>query len=453
LLESKEGCLGISSLKDTIQVDKDASIIAEIAFSGCFKYSCESDWKDDFRYHCIPFCPFPNNKTPMYGWKISLVRKVTFKPKLLARVFRSFFNPVLQVPIIDITIVNDDTIAAIEKQWEKIGFLRITFDGFPKDVVEKAHHVGKLFFSQDIESKTKASKSAIQKKNDSFCSTGYRATGDAYNAGGRESWSCIRPDYISSVDKYFNNTDGRKHFAQPPDPQVPWPSEDLVGGFKQTITAYYKEMEKLSLILFRIFEKILNLKEYSLIDLAREHTSSLYLSNFITGHKGEEVLAAHADITCFTILSHDVSDDAAGTSSLQVLDPDSCEDYPWISLAQADPFSPPSFLINLGQIMERWSNGRLKATLHRVVRSEITETSLRRQGFVYFQNTNYHTMLNVLDHKEGMENEIVYTQERMDDYSNSRISNFYSQTPKNEAYAIYNRDVVSRLKYLNLIGK
>lgn len=64
-------------------------------------------------------------------------------------------------------------------------------------------------------------------------------------------------------------------------------------------------------------------------------------------------IAAHTDYGCLTLLATD------GTPGLEVLN----RDDEWVPVAS----EPGVFVINFGEMLEMWTGGRVKATLHRVV--------------------------------------------------------------------------------------
>ena len=54
------------------------------------------------------------------------------------------------------------------------------------------------------------------------------------------------------------------------------------------------------------------------------------------------------------------------------------------------PHRPGCFVVNIGDMLARWTNDRWVSTLHRVVnppRDRVAES--RRQSLVFFQNPNY----------------------------------------------------------------
>ena len=56
-----------------------------------------------------------------------------------------------------------------------------------------------------------------------------------------------------------------------------------------------------------------------------------------------------------------------------------------------------TFIINIGDMMARWTNDRWVSTLHRVIGSDNTQAqSKRRQSIAYFQNPNYDANISCL---------------------------------------------------------
>ncbi|MBY6115623.1 isopenicillin N synthase family oxygenase [Mameliella alba] len=133
-----------------------------------------------------------------------------------------------------------------------------------------------------------------------------------------------------------------------------WP--DRPEGFRQVIEAYYRDaMEVATDILRGIAEAIGEDPRFFDDKFARP--MALLRGNYYpprpdwAGEK-DYGIAAHTDYGCLTLLGTD------GVPGLEVLTP---EDN-WVPV-RADP---GEFIINFGEMLEIWTGGRVKATLHRV---------------------------------------------------------------------------------------
>ena len=83
-------------------------------------------------------------------------------------------------------------------------------------------------------------------------------------------------------------------------------------------------------------------------------------------------IAAHTDYGCVTLLASD------GVAGLEVLGKDGA----WVAV----DVPPGHFVINFGEMLQMWTGGRVKATLHRVV-----GTDQERISVPLFFNPNYDT--------------------------------------------------------------
>lgn len=183
-----------------------------------------------------------------------------------------------------------------------------------------------------------------------------------------------------------------------PDPQMPSPRWPVDGPshFPDAISAYYREMEKLARVLLRILALGLSLDEHYFDPLENHHWSALRCLNYPHSDKpfqpGQLRISAHTDYGTITILRADNS-----PGGLQVQK----KDGSWADVV----FPPGVFTINLGDLMQRWTNDLYKSTMHRVVpppvvvrtvdnndNSTTTVTAAaednRRQSIAFFHNLN-----------------------------------------------------------------
>ncbi|MEQ5868817.1 isopenicillin N synthase family oxygenase [Sagittula sp. NFXS13] len=133
-----------------------------------------------------------------------------------------------------------------------------------------------------------------------------------------------------------------------------WPSEPE--GFRAVIEAYYRDASAVAMDLLRgIAEGIGEDRHY--FDDKFDRPMALLRGNYYPPRPdwaGEKDfgIAAHTDYGCLTLLGSD------GVPGLEVLG----RDDEWHELQAA----PGEFVINFGEMLEMWTGGRVKATLHRV---------------------------------------------------------------------------------------
>ncbi|WP_264580038.1 MULTISPECIES: isopenicillin N synthase family dioxygenase [unclassified Sphingobium] len=128
-----------------------------------------------------------------------------------------------------------------------------------------------------------------------------------------------------------------------------WP--DGVPGFKAFLLDYVADMHDISRRLMAGFALSLDLPEDYFSAFCTDPIAALRLVHYSAGAKGA---GAHCDFGSLTLL---LQDEVGG---LQVLDQD---DGSWI---EAPPM-PGSLVVNVGDLFQRWTNGRYKSSVHRVV--------------------------------------------------------------------------------------
>jgi isopenicillin N synthase-like dioxygenase len=134
-----------------------------------------------------------------------------------------------------------------------------------------------------------------------------------------------------------------------------WPSEDSVPGFYDAVKTYYGEALLLARHLCRLFALSLNLPE-NYFDSKTTHPSAN--SRMIYYPAGTPMtddvgLGAHTDYQCFTILL------CSSAPGLEIMSPSGN----WVQA----PTVPGGLVVNIGDMMMRWTNGLYKSTMHRVI--------------------------------------------------------------------------------------
>jgi isopenicillin N synthase-like dioxygenase len=158
-----------------------------------------------------------------------------------------------------------------------------------------------------------------------------------------------------------------------------WPPEPA--EFKPAWQAYYAAMEDLAARIMRVFAVALDLEEGFFDRYIDRPISALRALNYPHPSKpplpGQLRAGAHSDYGSLTILLPE-----AASGGLEIFTPE--------KIWRAVPPVPGAFIINIGDLMARWTNDRWVSTLHRVVNpAPDAAGSTRRQSLAYFHQPNW----------------------------------------------------------------
>ena len=165
-----------------------------------------------------------------------------------------------------------------------------------------------------------------------------------------------------------------------------WPREPI--EFRDAWSTYYRAMGELAARIMQIFAVALDLPEGFFADKIDQHPSAMRALNYpdvsILPQPGQLRAGAHTDYGSLSIL---LSEPAPG--GLEIRTP---EDK-WLPV----PFVPGAFIINIGDLMARWTNDRWVSTLHRVVcPAPEAGGSTRRQSIAFFHQPNWDAEISCL---------------------------------------------------------
>jgi isopenicillin N synthase-like dioxygenase len=293
------------------------------------------------------------------------------------------------VPVIDIApfFHGSDTekrqvARQVDEASREVGFYVIVGHGVAPDLVPEMEAISRVFFEQPLEDKMKLHVSAHSS------SVGYAAVGDnnlSYTRGEAKPFDLVESLIIAPIDvpddPYYQTPAARPLF-----PENQWPAHPA--QLRGIWSAYYRRMQSLANDLMRLSALALDLPESYFQDKIDRNvsklTAKLYPPQKTEPLPGQLRSSAHTDFGTVTILK---PGDAPG--GLQVADADGT----WHDV----PMVPGSFVINLGDLMQRWTNDRWRSALHRVVNppADRRETS-SRLSIVFFHHPNYDVTVSCL---------------------------------------------------------
>lgn len=153
-----------------------------------------------------------------------------------------------------------------------------------------------------------------------------------------------------------------------------WPDHP---GFKETVSRYYAHVSALGRLICGALELHLGLPAGAMTDQMSKPISQLRLLHYVrqahTSDHRSVNMGAHTDYECLTLLH-------TRNQGLQVM---TAQDE-WIDV----PVDPTALVVNIGDMLEAWSNGLLRSTPHRVV-----NTSPERFSLPYFVAANHDTVI------------------------------------------------------------
>jgi isopenicillin N synthase-like dioxygenase len=288
----------------------------------------------------------------------------------------------LEVPVIDIAPFRAGdaaarrlVAAAIGQAVHDIGFLVITGHGVDLALIEQAQAVSYAFFDLPLEAKRAVSRPAPDVARGYIPLEGESVgRSQELDVPGDLNESLMIGPVDTTEDSYFTAPAAGTHFH----PNL-WPNNPR--ALREIFETYFRVMGALAEDLMAMFALALDLPEGFFADKIDRHISRLRVRNYpapvVPPLAGQLRAGVHSDYGSMTILRAEAS-----PGGLQVLNRAGA----WIDA----PIVPDSFIVNIGELMARWTNEHWKATLHRVVNPPAGLASVsRRLSLVFFHNPNY----------------------------------------------------------------
>ncbi|XP_046365452.1 proline hydroxylase buaE-like isoform X1 [Haliotis rufescens] len=271
--------------------------------------------------------------------------------------------------------VLETTAREIYDAFSTIGFVYLINHGIEQRQVDDMFTASKSFFDQPVEEKRKCAR--VQ--------TDYSDHG----------WVALESE---SLNPERQTGDLKEAFNFSPRDDGAWPAD--VPNFKPTFVSFFDECTQMTERILDVLSTGLKLQDryylrgcHNLMGKKGGATTlrSLYYPPLSgTVKPGQVRCGEHSDYGTITLL---FQDDVGG---LEVMNTDDV-------YVPAQPV-PGAIVVNIGDLMQRWTADKLKATKHRVLIPELElKKRQSRQSIAFFVNPNSDTMIKCLDGSDKYE--------------------------------------------------
>ncbi|KAL3477641.1 hypothetical protein BJX99DRAFT_225861 [Aspergillus californicus] len=253
----------------------------------------------------------------------------------------------------------------VYQAFKYVGFAYIKNHGVPQELVDEAFGWSAKFFSLPQSEKNKAPHPA-----EGWYHRGYSGIGRekvvqmVFDSDGIAERRKI-PDVKESFE-LGNETDERMLNI--------WIPEESLPGFRGFFANFFQTCSGLETLMLRLIAIGMGLEEKFFLEYHQDRTNQCRLLHYppaeeelLRAGKAERI-AAHTDFGTMTILFQDE------VGGLEV------EDIHEKGLFNPAPYIPGTAVVNIGDLLMRWSNHELKSTMHRVRAPPLVDGQGEGQG-------------------------------------------------------------------------
>ena len=269
-----------------------------------------------------------------------------------------------RIPLVDVSGLADPNLerrraAALEigRAAREVGFVYVVGHGISETLSAGLQAAASRFFEQPMERKMAAYIGGSSNHS------GYVPEGEEVFEAGK----------VDRKEAYDINLDAPEAAGEAPMLGATlWPELD---GFRPAVAAYYDAVAGFARRMFRGFALALDLPEDHFDPHLKRPPSQLRLIHYPFDPRASDAvgIGAHTDYEFFTVLK--------GTAPGLEVKNDAGE---WIDA----PPVPGAYVVNIGDMLEVWTNGVFRATAHRV-----RKVAEERYAFPFFATCDYDTLV------------------------------------------------------------
>lgn len=252
------------------------------------------------------------------------------------------------------------------------GFFYITNHQVPPELLASVFDVSRNFFALPLEQKNRVS-FELGNKNRGYIPFGAESSDPTAIMDEKEAYDFTHKVPESAVGELLmDRITGDNLWAEEP------------AELKPTVELYLQKCIELGAVLFQIFAVGLGLPRNFFDDKINHPIAQLRLLHYPAQNPASTTeknlgIGKHCDYECLTILAQD----KVGGLQVENLGGE------WV---EAPPIEG-AFNVNIGEMLTRWTNGKFKATPHRVVNTG----GQNRYSVPFFFATNYNVIIKPLD--------------------------------------------------------
>ncbi|KAG6740721.1 hypothetical protein POTOM_056189 [Populus tomentosa] len=255
------------------------------------------------------------------------------------------------------------------------GFFYVINHGISEELMEEVFEQNKKFFELPLSEKMKVLRNEKHR--------GYTPLFDELLDPDNQVHGDYKEGYYIGVEVPEDDPKAEKPFYGP----NVWPSDDILPGWRHTMEKYYLEALEVARAIVRIIALALDLEAdfFDKPEILGQPLALLrllkYPGQISDPSNGVYGAGAHTDYGLITLLS---TDDVYG---LQICKDKYAQPRVWEFIAPLKG----AFIVNLGDMLERWSNCLFKSTLHRVLGN-----GQERYSIAYFVEPSFDCLVECL---------------------------------------------------------
>ncbi|XP_062022637.1 protein SRG1-like [Rosa rugosa] len=241
-----------------------------------------------------------------------------------------------EIPIIDFTLLSKgqkEELNKLDLACKEWGFFQVVNHGVETQVLQGMKDAAAKFFDLPLEEKNKISMSLDE----------FQGYGQAYAAAEGQTLDWSDTLFLSVYPSHSRNLKF-------------WPTSPK--GFKEAIEAYSTEVKRIGEELLGSISQIMGMEKDALLGFHQELVQVFRVTYYPPCSMPDKVLglSPHSDTSTITILMQE--DDVTGLHIRK--------EGKWVPV---EPI-PNAFVVNVGDMIEIWSNGKYKSIEHRAVTSK-----------------------------------------------------------------------------------